>query len=76
MSDKGKLPRACWYMPPKSQKYRMGVLHAWSTDHEEYETGPGPVAVGVVEDEKTLAVTAVRVDRITFAANPDGPVEH
>jgi hypothetical protein len=42
------------------------VLH-WSTDHEEYENGPGPIPVGVVEDDETRKCHSVYVGMINFA---------
>ena len=46
--------------------WKRGRLVAWSTDHEEYDCGPGHFPVGVVVDDETGRVHSVPVDRITF----------
>lgn len=73
--DKNRIGAACWYRVNREAfnnepAWRGGRLRAWSTDHEEYENGPGLYPVGVVEDDKTLLCHSVRVARICFAAIP------
>ena len=61
----------CWYLDAdyrdRCGRWRRGRLQMWSTDHEEYENGPGPVPVGVVEDAETGRVMSVYVNRIAFS---------
>lgn len=46
-----------WIKPP-TEKWRWesyptkGFFHCWSVHYEEFETGPGNYAVGIVEDEE------------------------
>ncbi len=68
----------CWYREwitpsgcaPQCGPWKGGSLLFWSTNHVEYEEGPGPFPVGVIEDDTTHDVTSIPVDRITFAAIP------
>jgi hypothetical protein len=48
--------------------WRRGILWAWSTDHQEYDSGPGPIPVAVIEDLETHAVHSVYVGHVSFAA--------
>ena len=43
--------------------WQPGMLHMWGTDYEEFETGPGPFPIGVIED-RTGTVHSISVDRI------------
>lgn len=40
-------PLTCWVK--FDDEWEQCSLHAWSTDHEEYDTGPGHFPVGIVE---------------------------
>jgi hypothetical protein len=52
------LPRRCEFKRRVLENNRVwkildwepGILHTWSIDHEEFETGPGMYPVGIVED--------------------------
>lgn len=65
----------CW-VEVKSQQvpgctdWAAGRLLAWSTDHEEYESGPGHFPVGVVEMVSDGSVQSVPVVRIAFGELP------
>lgn len=70
-----RLGAACWYRVFDSNtrtlsKWTGGRLRAWSTDHVEFESGPGHFPVGVVEDDKTLRIVVVNASDITFASIP------
>ena len=73
-----RIGAACWYKPADvktkysvaSGEWRGVYLRAWSTDHEEFESGPGPFPVGVVEDEKTGQCHSIYVTRICFNTEP------
>lgn len=47
-----------WIKPAGEIKYRWtestteGTFHCWSTQYEEFETGPGVFAIGIVEDKQ------------------------
>jgi hypothetical protein len=68
---KNRINEQCWYLDAnykvRAGKWRRGWLRAWSTDHEEFENGPGQFPVGVVEDTETGRVLSVYVTRICFA---------
>ena len=70
-----RIGSSCWYRSfnPATKtlsNWKTGKLRAWSTDHEEYESGPGLIPVGVVEDDRTGLCHSVFVERICFAAAP------
>ena len=64
----------CWYreyiVPAGMGPWQGASLLFWSTDHQEYESGPGPFPVGVIEDDNTHDVKSIYVGNITFAAVP------
>lgn len=74
-----KKTRACWYRVVTGytmgkedlSKWRMGDFHAWSTFHEEYESGPGPFPAAIVEDNKTGAVIVTFAGNVHFGADPE-----
>ena len=72
-----RIGSACWYRkeadkyPREMGPWQGGKLLFWSTDHQEYESGPGPFPVGVVEDDETHAVESIYAGNITFASVPD-----
>ena len=63
------LTRACefkrrwWDNGWKIGDWEPGKWHAWSTDHEEFESGPGLFPIGVVEDS-TGCIHSVYVELI------------
>jgi hypothetical protein len=66
----------CWFKTfdirtREHSDWRPGRLLNWSTDHVEYESGPGNFPVGVVEDSKDLSCHSVYVEFISFASNPE-----
>lgn len=72
-----RIDGACWYrrspglrVPRQEWKWTWGILRAWSTDYQEFESGPGMYPVGVVEDDKTGCCFSVHVEDICFAAIP------
>jgi len=68
--EKNRIGSMCWYRERLKGEFTpwvRGYLRAWATDHIEYESGPGPVAVGVVEDRQTMGMKAIPVEWITFA---------
>ena len=46
-------------------EWKPGRFHGWSTDYEEFEAGPGPFPVGIVEDEEG-AVHSVYAGNVRF----------
>lgn len=76
MSD-NRIGSACWYRMFKNVKgkwgwtpWRGGRLRLWSTDHQEYENGPGPFPVAVIEDDLTSSCISVPVAGVSFASTP------
>lgn len=69
-----RIDSACWYRewskPENKWIWFGGRLRAWSTDHEEFESGPGLYPVGVIEDDKTGCCKSIHVGYICFAAVP------
>lgn len=74
--------RACWYRKRTvawdSASHRRtvafskplaGTFHTFGTDHEEYENGPGPYMVAVVEDEQGAVHVVPAVD-VCFGTQP------
>lgn len=61
----------CWWkridLKAGTVEWRQGILHAWSTDFEEFESGPAPYPVAVVEDTLTHAVHSVPVHLVNFS---------
>jgi len=64
----------CWYrksagygIPRQEWKWMSGTLRAWSTDYQEFESGPGMYPVGVVEDNKTGFCFSIHVEDICFS---------
>jgi hypothetical protein len=57
------LPRACWFQI--GIDWFPATWHAWSTDHTEYDVGPGHFPVGIIEDESGH-MHSVPVGDITF----------
>jgi len=69
-----RIGSACWYKPGKwrddkkdSSDWKAGKLRAWSTDYEEFESGPGLYPVAVVEDDETGRCSSIDVTRVSFA---------
>ena len=74
--DNNRIGANCWYRTYSKKiwsAWQAGTLRAWSTDHDEYETGPGPFPVGVVEDVDTSHCHSIPVFGICFAY--DKPAE-
>lgn len=63
-----RIGEACWYN--HKDKWKGGKLRAWSTDHAEFESGPGNYPVAVVEDDETQRCVVVYAERISFATVP------
>jgi hypothetical protein len=63
----------CWYL--FNGKARGGVLRMWGQDHQEYDSGPGIIPVGVVEDDVTRCLVSVYVNNVCFASVPPWPRE-
>jgi len=58
----------CWFrLPGRESLWQEGWLHAWSTDHAEFESGPGMYPVGVIEDCDTGKCYSTYVENISFA---------
>ena len=72
--DANRIGATCWYRdgsgPRATWSWACARLRAWSTDHQEYDSGPGPFPVGVVEDDKTGCCHSVHVMDICFASIP------
>lgn len=66
MKDNNRIGQGCWFKPPKAKEYERGTLRAWSTDHEEYESGPGLSPVGVIEATNGQ-MHSIHVNRISFS---------
>lgn len=64
------LPRACRFKV--GDTWTEGTVHAWSTDFEDYETGPALYPVGIVEDAKGK-LHSVYVIHMTFEPKPEPP---
>ncbi len=54
----------CWFK--LKGEWRHGTLRHWSTDHQEYDNGPGHVPVGIVEDLQHATMHSIYVDLISF----------
>ena len=68
-SDSNRIGHKCWYREyryPNLTPWRRGILRAWSTDHEEFESGPGPYPAAVIEDVETAGMRCTHVARVTF----------
>jgi len=59
---------SCYY--EQNNTWRKGTLLSWSTDHEEYESGPGLFPVGVIEDSVTHTCHSIYVNAISFGSEP------
>lgn len=70
MSENNRIGSACWYHLRRSTKWMHGKIRAWSTDHDEYESGPGHFPVAVVECCETGMVHSVHVGNICFSSIP------
>lgn len=46
-------------------EWKKGVFRSWSTDHEEYESGPGPFPAAIVEDEEG-SIHVVYAEHVRF----------
>jgi len=74
MTNTNRIGSACWYKTSDVKpgcglpagKWRSGILRAWSTDHEEFESGPGLFPVGVVEDNERGTCHSIYVTKICF----------
>ena len=69
--------RACWYRLRRkiNGKWEIlphegGRLHIFTTDHIEYESGPGPYPVAVIEDDETGTVHVVPAQDVCFGMVP------
>ncbi len=60
-----RLGNHCWY---KTTEWKGGVLLFWSTDHVEYESGPGHFPVAIIEDTKTGGVHSIPIANINFSS--------
>lgn len=70
-----RIGSSCWFREYIRRggtytEWKPGVIRLWTTDHIEYDNGPGPFPVGVIEDSTTLAMKSIPVQDITFAAIP------
>lgn len=69
-----RIDESCWYkvIGPEvaPNTWRSGTLRAWSTDHEEYDEGPGLIPVAVIEDDKTAMCHSVYVGNVCFTDSP------
>ena len=75
MSENNRIGEECWYKKYDTVKrdyteWRRGYLRMWSTDHEEFDSGPGPFPVGVIEDVGDGMARSIHVARICFAELP------
>ncbi len=61
------LTRACWFRVGK--EWFPATWHAWAQDHTDYDVGPGPFPVGIIEDESGH-MHSVPLENITFG--PEG----
>lgn len=60
----------CWFRTcifDNTQQWRAGILRAWSTSHDVFESGPGHFPVGIVEDQSTSRCLSIPVDDISLA---------
>lgn len=70
MSTEAKtLPRPCWFNngTTSAPVWTPATLHAWGTDYEEFESGPGLQPIGIVEDASGR-IHSIYVTRISLAA--------
>lgn len=75
MADNNRIGEACWYKTydyttRKYSEWKGGRLRAWSTNHVEFESGPGLFPCAVVEDDKTRQCLSVEVEQVCFASAP------
>lgn len=73
-----RIGEQCWfcrfdYRTKSLDDWKRGTLRAWSTDHEEFESGWGPFPVGVVESGETGRCHSISVEYISFSS--DSPAE-
>lgn len=59
----------CWYKLPGTAEWRQGAVRAWSTDYEEFESGPALFPVAVIEDSATGSVRSVYVENVCMSAD-------
>ncbi len=59
----------CWYRDQREGlgEWQRGELHLFTTDHIEYENGPGPFPVGVIQNIETGQMYSIPVDQISLA---------
>ena len=69
-----RIGSSCWYQNRRysggqwvTDPWKAGTLLSWSTDHEEYQDGPGPFPVGVVEDTESNQVLSIHATSIMFS---------
>ncbi len=70
-----RIDSACWYRvwDRKTTKYGewlSGRLRMWSTDYEEYDSGPALFPAAVIEDDKSMMCHSVPVHDVCFASVP------
>lgn len=77
-----RVGQVCWFQKDEGESeivgfglvrnYRWtgGRLLAWSTNHEEYERGPGQFPAAVVEELETGKVHVVFAGFVSFATHP------
>jgi len=59
--------RCCFKLHYTEKDWRYGTLRLWSTDHTEYESGPGLFPVGVIEDQVSNKCYSIPVNQISFS---------
>lgn len=71
MRDNNRIGSLCWYQEYDYKArcrlpWKVGYLRAWSTDHEEFETGPGHYPAAVIEDRDTGAMKSIHVQWVSM----------
>ncbi len=82
MAEANRIGCPCWYKPSDEKAYKggsdsgwtTGILRAWSTDFDEYESGPGLFPVAVIEDASTGMCSSIYVTQVSFSpTRPEKP---
>lgn len=71
--------RPCWYTGNGHYEYVektrtffkdpwiRGTFHCFGQDHQEFESGPGPFPIAIIEDVETHHVKVVHAANVSFA---------